>query len=127
MLPRDLAFKTPTVVRYYCGSANLHHKHMANPVSWGKYKNLTSQALDAIQRDPVTGTRAMELRTLRNSQSLDFLALDEVLESRRQWATQKWGDFEDPWRKYSNVPLGCAPVRRFEEQLEVESKILGLN
>lgn len=77
--------------------------------------------LGAIQRDPtnITQTRTSELRRLRNSQSLDFLALDEVLESRRQWAGQKWADFTDPWRKYSNVPLGSAPCRKFEDILEV--------
>lgn len=39
------SFRTPDVVRYYSGSTNLHHKHMINPVCWGKYKNLTGQSI----------------------------------------------------------------------------------
>lgn len=76
-------------------------------------------ALDQLQSDAVQQTRAQELRRLRTAQSLDFLAVDEALESRRQWNGQKWGDFRDSLRHYTTVPRGAAPGRTFNDQMAI--------
>eukprot|EP00392_Amoebophrya_sp_AT5.2_P003858 g3863.t1 len=92
---------------------------LLDPVTWDNYRSYTENALDQLQTDAVQQTRAQELRRLRTAQSLDFLAVDEALESRRQWNGQKWGDFRDSLRHYTTVPRGAAPGRTFNDQMAI--------
>ncbi|CAD7942270.1 unnamed protein product [Amoebophrya sp. A120] len=93
---------------------------LQNPSTWAEYRNCAGVALEELQTDDhrIPWTRTQELRRRRTAECLDCLAVDETLESRRQWAGQQWGNSK-ALRYYTQIPNGAAPVRSFRDQVEV--------